>query len=358
MVECCKCAALYAVTAVAALIIDPKCHYCRQARRRINRDVVLPPTPTVQCGTCLNKYVCPTVHSDAWMKFFQCGGCTAKKKGVVQENLTLIKLVEQNSMLLSRAVGLPTTLCAAVVMPGGAGSLFKMFCANEAEFGAWRLPSEPGEGSATATTACRSSSPSHSAPACMEQDGQELLVMRKGKVIHAGALHSVYDTIAHSSLYDMCNLCCETLPLDQLFSACGACENLTCGDCLGTWYGQVKVGELVQLSRLTCPFCKRSPHGATLMRYNRPACAIKRSASTVIANRADFYFGWCVSCYKVRVDVCVRREMEFLSEFGLFLRCQIHSTLRLYLLLLSGMGISYVVYFHHHIFVHTCTYMP
>jgi hypothetical protein len=306
MVECGACACLYAVTCVDDLNIAPKCHYCRRWRNNST-----PPPPSVQCDMCLNKFVCPTARSEEWTSKFRCGVCTKKPaQSVVQVRPTLTQLVKDNPLLLTRAVCLPVSLCVAVIMPGGAGSLFKMYSANESEFGSWTMPTDPAAaadgstgsnvtievGPLPAADAAASSLP---LPQVIEQDGQELLQLRRGKVIHAGALSKVFNTIAHASLYDMCNLCCETLPLDQLHSACGACENLTCGECLGAWYGQLKPGQLVQLSHLTCPFCKRSPHGKTLMRYNRVACGIKRSAQA-IADRHDFYFGWCTECFQVK----------------------------------------------------------
>lgn len=110
-----------------------------------------------------------------------------------------------------------------------------------------------------------------------------------------------------------CSLCFEEYPLEKLLDACGNCncDSRCCADCLKSWYGQNKPGNLFLPSHAICPFCRTRPTYKVLLRYNRPACAIvgtSRKMKTASTNtktsaflqlRSDWYYGWCDHCWKV-----------------------------------------------------------
>merc|ERR1712048_265050 len=75
------------------------------------------------------------------------------------------------------------------------------------------------------------------------------------------------------------------------------CQNLACQECLGRWYGQLSPGCLYVPSEGLCAFCKRTPKAATLRAFNRLACRL--TGRRTLQLRADMYYGWCRSCFKI-----------------------------------------------------------
>ncbi len=59
-----------------------------------------------------------------------------------------------------------------------------------------------------------------------------------------------------------------------------SCKSIACVDCLKSWYDENKVGDVLQINCLTCPFCKQFPSSNILTSYNRQLCAMGSDTKT------------------------------------------------------------------------------
>ena len=111
-------------------------------------------------------------------------------------------------------------------------------------------------------------------------------------------------TVNYGKLSDICNLCFDKKALNALDSACGRCNNLMCGECLNEWYNQCKAGKIILATHLLCPFCKNKPTIKTMKKYNKEICTIvqfdKNLVSKLMYNYSEYYFGWCIKCYRIQ----------------------------------------------------------
>jgi len=253
MVECRSCKVLYAVVNVANLRVAPKCHYCRTKQ----------PCESVACTECKNRFCAPT----ASFRFegFVCAVCSKEpQRGTTERSAEFAELAELNPGLL-RSVGLPDAARAPVFSQLG---LFKLWMNHKDNL------------------------------AAVEPARLEALAFAGKPVMNVSeAFNAIVEKVLRGKLAETCNLCCEERPLGLLQSACGLCTNLACQECLRQWYGRLAPGRLYVPSEGLCAFCKRTPRAQTLRAFNRPACRL--AGRRVLQLRADMYYGWCGSCFRV-----------------------------------------------------------
>ena len=263
LVECRRCASLYAVVRMAALNVEPKCHYCRRGDAS---------PPTVQCVRCANRYVRPGAAGGATFTCGECSGSAATQR----EEAEVAALEAANPGALLGPLGFAAGAAGAL---WSSMSLFKLWARHPELF----VEEQPAEGAAAAAAS---------------------LSWRGRKVLNADeAVASAVDRVARGDLSGVCNLCFEDCPVVALESACGRCDNVACAKCLKKWYASLQPGRLYTPTLALCPFCKRRPLGATLKKYNAAACGIVTSRKHGVAEatlRADMLYGWCVRCYRVR----------------------------------------------------------
>jgi hypothetical protein len=96
-----------------------------------------------------------------------------------------------------------------------------------------------------------------------------------------------------------CLLCFRDVVREDVVPACGRpdCQGVACRGCLRRWYGSIRPGEVVCLSTLQCPFCRRLPTLKTMDTFNRRALAI---AGQVEQFDPAYHYAWCSGqCYKI-----------------------------------------------------------
>lgn len=256
MVECKACKALYAVIRHQDLKVQPKCHYCRHSE----------PAPTVQCVACGNKYCSPTALDPSRDSPFTCPCCASNpEEGQPPREVKLSELMEQNPELIT-CLGLLPSACKPVFDRIG---LFKLWMGHR------------------------------EALAIGPELAVESLVWG-GKPVREvpELLQTLCEAVLRGRLAETCGLCFEDRALADVQSACGFCSNHACSACLRRWYGQLAPGRLYVPSEGLCAFCKRTPKARTLRTFNRAACRLAGRRNLVL--KADMYYGWCRTCFKVK----------------------------------------------------------
>eukprot|EP01026_Neomeris_dumetosa_P046146 TRINITY_DN3922_c0_g1_i8.p1 TRINITY_DN3922_c0_g1~~TRINITY_DN3922_c0_g1_i8.p1 ORF type:complete len:449 (-),score=39.85 TRINITY_DN3922_c0_g1_i8:248-1450(-) len=299
--ECRTCHGIYAVVAIEDANSLPKCHYCRQGEN----------PPLVTCENCTNLYVIPDGSSSVEQPYI-CPTCNIKpQRGYEEKSTTLSNLLDQNNML-SQIFG---KSFQAFVHIFDTMSLYKLFMKDETRSLVFGLEAD---GKSIASNG-------------MEIDSLQTL-QYKGKQIRNinDVITHIKQQVEHGKLLDACNLCFENKKLVNLQSACGFCTYQACADCLAEWYKQTSPGKLALPSHLQCPFCKRRPKGTTLRRFNKLACTIVGELKP-IQIRGDYYYGWCMQCYKIKEAVPRTCAGDTIPELNGFVceKCKIESEINL-----------------------------
>uniref|UniRef100_A0A6C0J8J9 RING-type domain-containing protein n=1 Tax=viral metagenome TaxID=1070528 RepID=A0A6C0J8J9_9ZZZZ len=108
----------------------------------------------------------------------------------------------------------------------------------------------------------------------------------------------------HDIEYMSCALCCETK--SELSRACGRknCKSMICNDCGNQWYGENKLGFIVNVRKCKCMFCDRLPsHHVIKKWWTKDAESLKGRTPEMDSTK---YYAWCVSCKGIKV--CGERE--------------------------------------------------
>uniref|UniRef100_A0A6G6AAA4 VWFa domain-containing protein n=1 Tax=Borely moumouvirus TaxID=2712067 RepID=A0A6G6AAA4_9VIRU len=248
--ECKSCQSHYALINVHLMNVSPKCYGCRHG-------VV---QPTVKCIKCTNKYVDPTgIYGDT----FVCPDCNVDPKLSIEENkVTFKEIYNQNKQTIYTNVGfeIPTDINIF-----GGHSVFALKDKIK------NIESVPGN----------------------------ILHYNKKLVLNSENVLSEMMKWINSGTAERsyCMICFGEFSKNNLRQVCGRkkCKSVACQDCLKSWYGQNKVGDLIQVNSLSCPFCKQNPSYNVLSSYNRQVC-------TMIIKNKDFdinwWYGWCTQCFQ------------------------------------------------------------
>jgi hypothetical protein len=285
LTECRACHTLYSVVRVHALNVEPKCHACRFNGGE---------GPRITCVSCFNVFANPANLFQQERTEWCCRVCAERGRPVVKELTATFQEIVRNlpEQELQAAFGLRWITAdanvRAAILRGQPRSLLSLTEELRVE------PTAPSA-SASASSASASAQPAASGAQPWTFGGKrihqaEKLVQEMNSRIRTGVAQ-----------VEMCFLCCRDLPCAAMHASCGHCNTRSCGDCLKVWYGAVKPGGLVLPANLSCPFCKRAPVAAALKRFNPQACAIRKSTTSATAKlRPDFYYGWCIKCYRVK----------------------------------------------------------
>jgi hypothetical protein len=253
LVSCSQCHGIYEVVNVAALRCKPKCHYCRGRL----------PIRKAECDVCHLAFNDPT--SKYPEGHFVCHRCREPARVGSEETVTLATLMEDTLLrqgLVSR-LGLPNTDYSRVLGRVSNKLFYLPVAQAPASLGAARVNGK------------------------VVSDPSELLERASALV-----LEGKRETAE-------CLLCFRDVDAEQVVSACGHadCPGVGCRSCLSKWYGAARPGNIVCLSTLRCPFCRRLPVIKTLSSFNRRALALAAQAEQF---DPAFHYAWCSGlCYKV-----------------------------------------------------------
>ncbi|AGF85732.1 hypothetical protein QJ854_gp050 [Moumouvirus goulette] len=250
--ECKTCVSHYALINVHLMNVSPKCYGCR-------RGIV---QPTVKCTICTNKYVDPT---DIYGETFICPDCNVDPKLSVTEDKVAFKdIYNQNKQTIYSNIGFEMPSDINIF---GGHSIFALKDKIK------KLNSET--------------------------NSENVLYFGKKVVLNSeNVLSEMMKWISSGTAEKAyCMICFNEFSKNNLRQVCGRkkCKSVACHDCLKSWYGENKVGELIQVNSLSCPFCKQCPSYNVLSSYNRQVCAM------IIKNNnfdINWWYGWCIQCFQ------------------------------------------------------------
>lgn len=253
--ECKSCLCHYALVNVDRMNVTPKCHGCRHGIKQ----------PSVQCIKCFNSYVDPAKLFRDVSNSFVCPQCNVNPKLSIDEIKVPFKdIYNQNQPILYSCMGfeMPTDI-----------NIFAGHSLFAIKDGIKKCE-QIDLNSAILKFNRKTVINTH----CVLQ---EML-----KWINSGVAEQSYCTICFNEFYK-----------NNLRKVCGRklCRSLACDECLKSWYGVNKPGDLLQINSLTCPFCKQYPSYSILSTYNKEVCAMVQTTKTFDIN---WWYGWCLTCFQ------------------------------------------------------------
>lgn len=293
------CRAQYVVYNTSKLNVKPKCHYCRVREQ-------LPPAVKekarlaaaahlVECRKCLSRIIWPEEHRPAGFKpnEFECPACEHGEIDTIVEAETTAKdLAAENgsAWLLRNDRGKIPAVFAG-------GSLYKLVSglkdgtagfAEQVEI----LPGIAGN----AREQMESKMAGLSISGSSAEKGQEMPQLTiQGKRVHntAEALILLASwVLSRRAESGLCTLCFSSTRKDLLRLACGGrsgCRQRVCASCHAAWYGQNRVGGILNLAALDCPFCRRRPTPGAVP----AAIACLAGLRDAVAERGRWVHAWC-----------------------------------------------------------------
>ncbi|AUV58968.1 ariadne-like ring finger protein [Bandra megavirus] len=250
--ECKTCLSHYAVVNAHLMNVTPKCYGCRNGLVQ----------PVTKCTKCTNKYVDPT---GIYGETFVCPDCNVDPRLSVTENNIVFKdIYNSNKATIYSQVGFE--MPADINIFGGHSIFALKDRINKLDSIDESIP--------------------------MLQFNKKMILNSINvleqmiKWINSGTSEKAY-----------CMICFNESTRSNLRKVCGhkQCKSIACADCLKSWYGENKVGDLIQVNSLTCPFCKQCPTYNVLSSYNRQVCAMVRTNKHFDVN---WWYGWCLQCFQ------------------------------------------------------------
>jgi hypothetical protein len=264
------CHAQYVVYNPQVLNVPPKCHYCRMegsltAEKRTGNSA-----PWIECRSCSSRIIYPEEYRPNNLVEFQCPACATGRQTVVSVPTTAKKLtVENGNTWLLRNED------KKLKEPLGGSSLFKQI-----------------------STAGNSGF-------C---DQVSLFPTAKNPDLFLGGkrVQNAQQVVADLQLWvfgrrtaeeGCCSLCFTDLRKQDLHPACGrrGCEQIICRDCLGAWLGLNAAGRIINVTVLSCPFCRRPPIAKTLHNYGMGIHAVA-NLKRAVERAGDWVYAWCIEC--------------------------------------------------------------
>ncbi len=244
MVKCRQCFGIYAILRPELLNVLPKCYACRYELTSIK----------FTCEKCHNQYICNDNKATI------CQSCTLN----VPKLSSFIKI--RKEMLFKEN---PTCLNIDYQLYSKL-KLKSIFHCFVNDYDLLMTPVDPQ------TT---------------------ILVYNNEIVLNSSQLLEQINSLSGSQ-HITCMLCFEDIEPTSIDTACGICDTMVCNDCISTWYGNIKPGNLINLSYISCPFCKNRPKGNILSKYNKDACLVKGLKKFEFLS--THYYGWCYECYEIK----------------------------------------------------------
>ncbi|TDZ39044.1 putative ariadne-like RING finger protein [Colletotrichum spinosum] len=273
-VECSvpECRSQYVVYNPDALNVRAKCYYCRHRS-------ALGTAPFVECRTCLNRIIWPRAYRGSGFDAsrFRCPGCETNKATLVEH--------ETSAQMLSKENGTAWLIRSqdSVPQPFDGRSIFRTVC-------------EASDQKALEEIQILPDTDQHPS----DQHSSRLTV--HDKLVHNQdqLLHSLRHWIsARKTEAGTCSLCFASLRKNHLRRACGrsGCHQLVCGGCLDGWYGLNARGRLINISALSCPFCRRRPTAKSVSAFGLSQLG---DLATAVSECGTWIYGWCYDCGSAR----------------------------------------------------------
>lgn len=237
--ECRQCVSHYVIA--GKLNVTPKCHFCRNDM----------PTKHVTCVKCQNRFVTEFIINDN----FICPECNVDckiepKHQIINTNVK--EIVLQNPGIINGINNVSAFFACS--------SIFKAMSYVDISFN-------------------------------IQHENQTIAYNKK-------TVHDVINImeLISSSNNETCCICFKDIKRE--FTDCGrkGCHKKVCFECARSWYRQSKPGNIVTLSNLYCPFCKKIPSSKILRKTNRNLCMLK--LPPIINN--SMVYGWCDKCYHLK----------------------------------------------------------
>lgn len=294
-VECCTktCRAQYIVYHPDALKIRSKCYYCREQFSLPENKRSIDPAPTVECIQCLSRVIYPFEYrpKDMLKSEYKCMGCTVGRKTIIDIETTATKLSKENS-----TAWLLSNKNDKLKEPLSGRSLFQQITQSGTQDFCTQVLLFPDSETTTLTL---KSKPLHNVP--------ELITHLKDCI---SRLHTEKGT---------CSLCFSNLRKSDINPACGrhSCHQEICRPCLSAWYGLNSSGKIINISALSCPFCRRAPTAKTLHSYGMGIHAIG-NLSEAVEKRGQWIYAWCKDCASAQPyleRVCARGAPPETTDF-------------------------------------------
>jgi len=280
IVECTKCTSMYAVLGPADLNVAPKCHYCRglDKNHRAQHGA-----PYRRCGCCKAKWCIPSLCNN---KNDESGAfvCPVCKSGGATHALSHVPTVSQATHAVSLQMIMDENSEAIVDLGFRKKAASIIFSGTKIY------------------QAIVNDRPALFLPPRKDVTYPALTLKNKMVLNQTALIERVKETIASSTFVETCQLCFEEMAVEKLRPACGKCRNRCCQECLSSWYRQNLPGQLFIPCHDMCPFCRQRPQYRVLSQYNHQACGIighSRRNGAELRLRADWYYAWCVQCWKV-----------------------------------------------------------
>jgi preprotein translocase subunit Sss1 len=266
-VQCKLCVGLYSVVSVDSLFGIPKCHYCRDLDET---NYMKHPRPIIECKNCYNNFIIPNIDSKDKDNYV-CAGCQEDPRKTIEEyEASFGTIFNNNSATILKYLGIEIEGNNIEYLTSRAHSLFalkdKIKLVSTTDIDATKFPM--------------------------------MLNNRKPILDTVILLNSIKEwVLSGDSEIVMCYLCCTEKKRQYISKACGHCNSDACNDCLTKWYKLTTVGNVVHKAHLSCPFCKAKPSFKTIKKFNKTLCVL---LTDVHKMRDDYYYGFCVKCYKVK----------------------------------------------------------
>lgn len=276
------CRAHYVVYNLDRLNVKAKCHYCRIGKV----------APVVECSGCLNRVIYPEYLRPNDMASFKCYACQNGRKTTVDVETTAKILSLENStkwLLRNDNKKIPE--------PFNGRSLFHTistigtedFCKNVE-----LLPPTSGNDLRLQGKSVRNS---------------QTLIAELNKWVSHRRTES-----------GTCSLCFSNARKSDLLWACGrsGCTQRICKDCSKGWYGLNSPGRIINISALSCPFCRRAPTARTLAKYGMGIHAVG-DLKIAVEERGAWIFAWCNGCGHAKPyieRVCAAGAPEELKDWS------------------------------------------
>ncbi|TID19665.1 hypothetical protein E2P81_ATG06831 [Venturia nashicola] len=304
-VECCTrtCRAQYIVYHPEALNVRAKCYYCRQQSSLPDEKRSNDPAPAVECVQCLNRVIYPHEYRPKTLQTsqFRCLACMFGRKTVVDVHATAAQLSKENG-----TAWLLTNKDNKLKAPFSGQSLFqqvtqagtKDFCNQVILF---------------------------------PETGRQSLLLN-GQILHntSELIDQLREWISRRHAEQgTCSLCFSNLRKSDINPACGrhGCDQGICRSCLAGWYGLNAAGKIINISALSCPFCRRAPTAKTLHAYGMGINAVCNLQEGV-EKKGQWIYAWCKDCTTAKPyleRVCARGAPPGITDW-ICEECQLAAT--------------------------------
>lgn len=280
-VECSAsaCRAQYVCYNTDDLNVRAKCHYCRNGQGV---------APALECEKCLSRVIWPKEWRTASGPF-HCVACSDGRKTIVSIETSAERLSKEN----------------------GQGWLLR----NDND-----TIKQPFQGTLFRTITTTGTEAFLANVEILPENANPLTL--HGKLVqNQAALRATLESWIHrrSAEKTPCSLCFTDHPNARLLPACRrrGCDQRICESCLNNWYGQNKVGNIINPAALFCPFCRRPPAARTLAAYGKGIHAVG-DLMTALNEQGQWIHAWCRTCGRARRHLerdCARGAPEQVEDF-------------------------------------------